>query len=348
MSTKTFSQIRLEQAINLIIDDDTPIREISIRCPYCGDSIKNPNSTHLGIRFGHPSIYHCFKCNVSGIVSTRFLKDMDIDKAIIKKYVKWAKLHRYDPEPRIREVSFNNNKEIYDFPLYNTSNQYKYLSERFGVEFTEADLKRYRVILNPSHFVNRLKSQGKEIKTKVRLNNYIGFLTQDGNQAVFRAIYPNIEPRYYNMAIEETEYRKLYVLDTEVDIKAESFNFILTEGVFDLIGVYEKFFKGSNANNNLFVAALGKSFDEPINRLIRSGFLNFNIMLYADSSEDINIEFLNDIFKNDYIEEILLVNNIHEGEKDFGVNLANITEKETVINRRVLKQMNIEYNKKKE
>ena len=50
MSTKTFSQIRLEQAINLIIDDDTPIREISIRCPYCGDSIKNPNSTHLGIK----------------------------------------------------------------------------------------------------------------------------------------------------------------------------------------------------------------------------------------------------------------------------------------------------------
>lgn len=347
MSTKkTFSQIRLEQAINLIVDGKTPILQISIRCPYCGDS-RNPGSTHLGVKFGVPSVFNCFICDTSGVVNTRFLKDMRIDREVIKKWAKWSRNNRFNPGPNIREISFNNNKEIYDFKPDVDSRQYKYMVDRFGVEFTDEDIERYRIILDPIRFIRNLKNKEVDINTNIKLQNYIGFLSQDGNQATFRAIYPNVNPRYYNLAIQETDYRKLYVLDTPVDIKAERFNFILTEGVFDLIGVYEKFYKGTEATNNLYVAALGKSFTEPLNRLIRSGFLDFNILLYADSSDDVNEEFLETLFKNEYIDEILLIQNAKEGEKDFGVDIKNIEPIEKVIDRKVLKQLILE-NKKKD
>lgn len=346
---KNFSQIRLEQAINLIVDENKPIREISIRCPYCGDSRRRPGATHLGIKFGNPSIWHCFRCSESGVVSPRFLNDVGIDKKVIKKYARWQKLNRYKSAPSITEISFSDNKEVYGFEYLTESPQYKYITERFGVELSEEDVKKYRIILDPNRFLKRLSYvKERKVKAPIDLSNYIGFLTQDGNQAIFRALDKEKEPRYFNFTIEKTDYRKLYLIDNEIDIKQHKFNFILTEGIFDLIGVHEKFYKNQDIDlsNHLFVAVLGKSFSEPINRLIRSGFLDFNIILYADSSEDIDIEFFNELFKNEYIDEILVVRNIKEGEKDFGVHMDNIEPDYQVIDRKVLRQLNIKSKKK--
>lgn len=342
MSKKTFSQIRLEQSINMIVDENKPIKEISIRCPYCGDSVKNPLSTHLGIKFGHPGVWHCFRCNAKGVVNVRFLKDVGIDNTIIRKFTIHQRKNIYRSTPIIKEISFSSSEKEYNYE-YVQNKQLEYLENRFDKKFTEDDLKRYKVILNPSKFIWE-----NNIKTKFKLHDYIGFLTQDNKQAIFRRVDNNKEYRYHNLIIEKTDYRKLYLIDNPVDLKAKNFNFVLTEGVFDLIGVYEHFYKDKDINldNYLFMAVLGKSFKEPINRLIQSGFLNFNIIIYADSSDDIGIDFYNDLFDNDYVEEILIVKNVKEGQKDFGVSSDKIEPERLVLNRRILKNMNSK-NKKK-
>jgi len=216
---KTFSQTRLEQAITLIVDEDRPVKEITIRCPYCGDSRRDASATHMGVKFmptpKYPvPAYHCFKCDVSGSINGRFLKIVGIDDTVIKKWMKYKKLNVYRSSPTVKEVSFSKTNYDYRFRYFKDSDQYKYLSERFKIEFDEDDIKRFRIILNPMMFLRELStSKGREIKPSVDLTRYIGFLTQDGNQAVFRAIDRDVEPRFYNMTIEETDYRKLYVIN---------------------------------------------------------------------------------------------------------------------------------------
>lgn len=39
--------------------------EIRVRCPYCGDSVKNPMDAHFYISMTPPFMYHCFKCEES-------------------------------------------------------------------------------------------------------------------------------------------------------------------------------------------------------------------------------------------------------------------------------------------
>jgi hypothetical protein len=346
---KTFSQIRLEQAINLIVDENRQIKEINVRCPYCGDS-KKPTSAHVGVKLTYPTMYHCWICDASGSVNARFLKDVGIDDAIIKKYVKYQKTNVYKSMPTVKEVNFSKSKTDYTFSYIEDSDQYKYLVNRFKMEFSEDDIKMFRVILNPKSFISELLSSKRLIeRPKINLNRYIGFLTQDGNQAVFRAIDKDREPRFFNLTIEETDYRKLYVINNNVDVRSKKFNFVLTEGVFYLIGVYKHFYeKGNQLNNTLFVAALGKSYHEPINRLIQSGFLNFDIFLFSDTSEDVTLEFYSDLFDNQYIEEIYIAKNKKEGEKDFGVSLDRIEFDDfELFNRKKLNQMISEKNNNK-
>ena len=351
---KTFSQIRLEQAINLIVDEDKPINEISIRCPYCGDSRHNPSATHMGLKFiPSPKVpipsYHCFRCNESGSINSKFLKDVGVDNKIIKKYMRYRKTHVYISAPTVKEVKFDRGTYDYQFVQDTSSKQYKYLKDRFKMDFTEDDIKRFKIILDPIKFLSTFsKEKLEEFNIKIDLKGYIGFLSQDGNQAIFRAIDKKTEPRFYNLTIEETDYRKLYVISNDVDIKQKKFRFVLTEGIFDLIGVYMHFYKDSDQlSNTIFLAALGKSFQEPINRLIQSGFLDFEIYLFADTSEDIDLGFYSDLLSNPYIDEIYVANNTKEGEKDFGVSLDRIEFDDFILfNNRKIKAM-IEENKNK-
>jgi hypothetical protein len=355
---KTFSQIRLEQAINLIVDESKPINEISIRCPYCGDSRHNPSATHMGIKFiPSPKVpvpsYHCFRCNESGSINAKFLKDVGIDNKVIKKYLKYKKIYVYNSAPTIKEVKFDRGTYDYKFTQDTDSRQYKYLRDRFKMDFTEDDIKRFKIILNPISFISTFsKEKIKEFDIKIDLKDYIGFLSQDGNQAVFRAIDKDKNPRFYNLTIEETDYRKLYVINNDVDIKKKKFRFVLTEGIFDLIGVYMHFYKDNeDLSDTIFLAALGKSFEEPINRLVQTGFLDFDIYLFADTSEDIDVEFYANLLNNPYVDEVYVATNTKEGEKDFGVSLDRIEFDDFVLfNSRKIKALiaeNKNKNKKK-
>ncbi len=50
---------------------------IEIRCPYCGDSKKNPYKTHANIDV-NKRLFHCFRCEASGL--DNLLKDFNLDE----------------------------------------------------------------------------------------------------------------------------------------------------------------------------------------------------------------------------------------------------------------------------
>ena len=56
-------------------------RVVNCRCLFCPDS-KNPNSKHMYISIPHsndePSLYNCYKCHSSGVVTYKSLIEWDI------------------------------------------------------------------------------------------------------------------------------------------------------------------------------------------------------------------------------------------------------------------------------
>ena len=55
--------------------------EFRVRCPFCGDSIKNLNTGHMYIHINlednYPAVFNCFICNEHGVVSADVLSALE-------------------------------------------------------------------------------------------------------------------------------------------------------------------------------------------------------------------------------------------------------------------------------
>ena len=113
-----------------------------LRCPICGDSLKNPKSAHCYIKcdYGNPTeplLYNCFKCNAHGIVDNRFLEKLGIGEMISddkRSHIYW----RGKKEGKELDVG---KAEI-------KSPQTDYIDYRLQHHFSIDDLNRFRIVWN--------------------------------------------------------------------------------------------------------------------------------------------------------------------------------------------------------
>jgi hypothetical protein len=62
-------------------------KEIQIFCPYCNDATRKHNPTHGHLYLSvHSPVFHCFRCNASGVL-TKLLYDTGFDDIEILKYI---------------------------------------------------------------------------------------------------------------------------------------------------------------------------------------------------------------------------------------------------------------------
>ena len=52
--------------------------ELSVRCPYCGDSMKDRTHAHLYINVNPPYSFYCQRCESSGILNDGSLEDIGV------------------------------------------------------------------------------------------------------------------------------------------------------------------------------------------------------------------------------------------------------------------------------
>ena len=71
MDNKEFKQDLINEILLNIKPSYYKNYELNVRCPFCGDSVKNANSAHLSIRINpdddHPLVFRCLRCNSTGI-----------------------------------------------------------------------------------------------------------------------------------------------------------------------------------------------------------------------------------------------------------------------------------------
>ena len=277
--------------------------ELNIRCPFCLDSVKDPFKGHMYIENNPPFRYYCQRCNASGRVNKKFLSLLDIeDFKIIKEIEKAGK--EYSKKIKIKygsDLSFINNREVI-FPKYSTKDKIKneYIEDRLGIKINDEDISRYKIVYNLNEFLNInkltsiLNKNAKNfyfMKNVETINkNCVGFLSHDKSTIIFRSLDKNITGyRYNNFTIfPELDSKKTYMLSNNINLANKEYNIIITEGIFDIIGVFNHIYNKQISDNMIFMANAGKSYIVTANLLKKLSILNSDINIYSDGDVDIN------------------------------------------------------------
>lgn len=334
----------IETIRNLILTNKKPShqttnkKEISVRCPYCGDSKSNLSATHLYIEMKPPFKFHCFKCETSGVLSQEVFRDLGIFNTDLSLAIINAN-KQFRSNSGIQKVSYKKHKLINNaYDSYSSRNAVLYFNNRYGTNYSNESLIRaFRAVTDPIQF---FKDNNIKVPDGIfDYSNAIGFISSDSSHIVFRDISGKSKKRYNNLNLfpydDISSISKTYNIPTDIDIMKEKVTLVITEGIFDIIGVYNHFY--NNEKNMIFAAACGKAYNAVILNYIRMGFLNLDIVIYSDA--DVNINFYRSLKSNSpYLKNskiTVFYNDLYEQEtgygKDYGVRKEDIKLKKIII-----------------
>ena len=318
--------------------ETTNHKEIHVRCPYCGDSKHDKSKARFYIEMRPPFRFHCFKCETSGVLNQQVLRDLGvynndltIDLAEANKFVKGNGVQKISTKSLKNLIHENPYSEIAKRSL-------NYFNSRFHSNFDPLYVqKKFRCVLDaPAFFaLNHIYAKGFDF------NNAIGFISSDKSHIIFRDTSGTQQRRYCNVCLVDEDQldicSKMYNISGGIDVMQESVDLIITEGIFDIIGVYNYLHHDENDNHTIFAACCGKGYNAVIQHYLRLGFLDMNVMIFSDS--DVDIQFFKDLKNNSvYLKNsrITVVKNaLYDPEtktnKDFGVPTDSIKLNKIII-----------------
>lgn len=334
-------------------------KEFLCRCPFCGDS-RHLKSAHFYINLPNsdevPVMYHCKKCNVSGVLNRTVLRELGVEVIEGDILSDLIKRHKKLSGNFIR--GSGKNKSIYKFntkyDLISMSEmsewKMKYINNRLGLNLSYQDMINCKIILNLEDLYNTNDSQYLQYTRDKRivkeLNDYfIGFLGYNNGTINMRNLKPGevskyVDKRYVNYNLFPVEYlegtSKYYILPTVVDtLNPDPIKIHIAEGPFDILSIFYNLYNG-NTYNSIYSSIGGKSYINLIKFLLCDlKILNAEIHIYFDN--DIKrFEIEDIIYQLQYLNlDIYFHWNRFENEKDYGVSKEKISDYSEHIIKRV-------------
>lgn len=322
------------------------MRNWTVRCPYCGDSVKS-NHGHFSIlvdlNSDAPLLYRCFRCNESGILIPQVLEDLNIgyDESLNKKVNLLSRASSNSSYFKDKIKNF-----VVPIPGDNSRNLYKlnYINNRLGTNITLSECADFKIILSFEEFirvnnipVNVPDEMGGMLKSSIVRTleeKYLGFLSANNNKIVFRDISPDgsgFLGRYYKVTLDilNRSPNTFYSLMSRFNILYnEPINIHIAEGTFDILSVYLNL-KPEASQNSLFFASCGYSFSTILKYLIYTGVnTDINLHIYSDNdkSDKDHLRLLQNSFYQTWISSIIIHRNVYGDQKDFGVSKDKITD----------------------
>lgn len=305
-----------------------------VRCPYCGDSRNDSNHAHCGITTKPPFFYHCVRCDTGGIVNAKFLNDIGINDndlviSIDEINRKAFKDSNLDYRPTVQKpISLSSVVS----KSYLTDNSLKYFNTRFG---TSLDAKyvteKFKAVLDSQAFfrTNKLIIKDKDFD----FENSIGFVSNDEGYCIFRDITGSQDRRYHNLRLapKSIDCGKIYNIRSQIDVLCEKPTLVMTEGIFDIIGIYLARYKDTPEEKNaIFAAGCGKGYNAVISDFVHKGFLDMNIVIYSDN--DVSLDFLRNVkAESKYLGDEKWTIYYNELSKDVGVPADQIRLRKAII-----------------
>lgn len=311
--------------------------DIVIRCPFCGDSQKTLSHGHLHVRIditdNLPLIFHCFRCDATGIFSAKTLNELGLgyspDMSVgLLRYNK-SSTKAYNRKLGIKDNGF-------DFIVKAAKNHFladkkkSYLEDRLGVNLSYEEWAKLKVVFNLQDFIedNEIKSlTTKPGMCRLLNNNYVGFLSVRNEFIVFRNIFKDKNIRYYKYMIKNImdKTNKMYIIPSKVDaLSTEKVNINISEGTFDALGLYFNVFNQDN-ERNLYAAVCGCGFKTTCKYFLKKGIIGKNVVINIFSDKDKDKKFYKSIVQEiaPLVGEINLFYN--DLGKDYGVKKEEIS-----------------------
>ena len=268
------------------------------RCPFCGDSKSDLNTGHLYIKINpednYPMVYHCFKCEESGIVNDNLLLALGIDDINLKSNI--SSLNKTSDKIKGQKY-FDDDKIInfgYKLPEVKDYKKIEYIEERLKVSITDEDIRKLKIITSLKDFL--IYNNIKEITMENYIchnieKNYVGFLSYGGAYILFRDVSNTQKYKWikYPVTRESSGCKLFYSIETSIDVfTREKININLCEGVMDIISAYKNL--GYNSDKDLNIAVCGKQYLYVLNTLGSMGFIgeNIDLNIFSDNDEVFN------------------------------------------------------------
>jgi hypothetical protein len=271
--------------------------ELYCGCPECG----SPRPKFY-IHMAPPFFCHCFLCDYSGVLSPEIVEELGIRDPHINDIIAELNANQNNSikkayTPRMTRYKRTINEKINGYSKHNLD----YFNKRFNSDISLEELNsKFRGICDVPKF---LYDQGDSISDSAKhlapldgfsLEQSIGFLSADGTYLICRNTAENDSKiRYRNIRLERSDdvsASKSYQISGQLDIMTEQPKLVMTEGIFDIIGIYLAKYKGTpEEENTIFAAGCGKSYEELMRKYMKKGFLDMDVAIYSDT--DVDIEF---------------------------------------------------------
>lgn len=319
-----------------------------VRCPFCGDSL-NESHGHLSIKIDvlsdAPMVYRCLKCNISGLVSDTFLEELgvflDSDskkelKSFTKNSMKVARLVNLDVEKYVTPLSR-------DTAL--CEKKLAYIRKRLGIDLDLAKARDHKIVLDLFDFLklNDLLEPdedhlvGVDYRSICNLNNnYVGFLSTNNNNIVFRDITGKQKYRYFKVTLNgrNVNMDSFYSVPSTLHLMyTDDIHVHVGEGVFDILSIKENLI--GNQENHFFYATCGFGSVNIIKYLIHHGMntgVHFHIYSDNDKRDYDHTRYLfTKNYLTEWIDKIYIHRNKYGSEKDYGVPIERIQDTFRVV-----------------
>ena len=324
-------------------------KEFVCRCPFCGDSV-HLKSAHFYINLPSsddvPVMYHCKKCNTSGVLNRSVLRqlgveliDGDVLSDLIRRHKKLNGnfIRGSDKNRSIYKFRTNNN---YISINKNTEYKLKYINDRLDLNLSYQDILDCKIVLNLYdlwHDNNSLhKTRDSRIMDELN-DSFVGFLGYNNGVINMRNLKDKkdyskyLNKRYVNYNLYPSEYlegtSKYYIIPTIIDtMNPDPIKIHIAEGPFDVLSIFYNVCNGEKYNS-IYASIEGKSYINIVKFFLADlQIINAEIHIYYDNDvKQKEIQGVLEQLQNLDI-DVYFHWNKFEGEKDYGVRKSNIID----------------------
>jgi hypothetical protein len=241
-------------------------------CPFCGDQ-KWHMYVLIKVSDDTPVMYHCFKCNESGVINKQWMDyfelDIKIPKQSYRKKLDIGKVSTVLNQPSCCEQ--DDLRMIQD-----------YIEYRVGRIPTLEELQMFQYIGNPFRYVKEYLEP--EIQSDYYLRQRCWFRLNNGN-IHGRSYNQKEKMRWMRYQTKNCVGRGLYTMKEPIDLY-KPINVCIAEGVMDTIGLYYHHPIG----NAFHIAVLGKDYHVGIQHMLNMGIFgdSVNIKIFKDADVDVH------------------------------------------------------------
>ena len=338
MDNKEFKQELINEILLNIKPSYYKNYELNVRCPFCGDSVKNANSAHLSIRINpdddHPLVFRCLRCNSTGIFNGTTLTMIGIysnsNSVNIERYNRLScKKHGLTFIKKGLNIKFPELR-VNDSVIQ----KHKYIENRLGTKLDIEELHNKKIVydfLGLMKYNHIEKLYGDQEHLKALQIDHVGFLSARNDFINFRDM-TGTHQRYYIYKIRRDldTTGKFYIIPNKIDpFNSDIKTINIAEGVFDILGIYYNLMNKYDYNT-VYAAINGSGYLNVIKYILEQGLIcdvNINIFSDADRAPDYYKNMISSL--SPFVNDIRLFYN--DIGKDYGVPSNEVRLKEVKI-----------------